>query len=254
MMVHGIDLGSRQVKLISRCAETGSIQRRLKFHTLEFYRQYSRHQGNQLEIDLNALGIENGPIVSTGYGRFHIQVAHAENIPELQAHVYGAIEQSGFKDFLLVDLGGQDSKIIQVENRAMVDFAMNDKCAASTGRFLENMAQALQLSLEELSECYENPCVISSTCAVFSETESLSLLFNGTPIREIAAGINLALFKRLMPMIGRFKFPYLLLSGGAAQSKALHYFFQQKYPVPVELLPDPIFNGAIGCCAYYNRS
>jgi len=112
-------------------------------------------------------------VVSTGYGRNNVNVENATVILELKAHTYGAVWQTGLDDFTLLDIGGQDSKVISVRNGKMADMVLNDKCAASCGRYLENMANILGIGLEELAGYHENPVELNSTCAV-SVNRSLS--------------------------------------------------------------------------------
>ncbi len=253
-MVYGIDIGSRQVKILGMDEETQTVVRRDRMDTVQFYRNYGRTAQGQFGLDAEEITGPGQRVTVTGYGRYTLQIAHSLVIPEIQAHVLGAIYQTGLKDFLLVDLGGQDSKVIRIDRGKLQDFVMNDKCAASAGRFLENMAQVLTIPLSELGDHWEDPAPIASTCAVFSESEVVGLLIRGVPVSRIAAGINTALFSRLVPMISRFKFQTLVLAGGASQSQALIHLIQRKFDCTIYPIPDPLFNGALGCCIHQMKS
>ena len=134
-MFCGIDLGSRSVKLV--IMDDNSVQRSEIFETVQFYRKYGRPTPEGLIVDFKAVEIgEIQDVVATGYGRNTINIVGATVITELKAHTVGAVWQTGLTDFTLLDLGGQDSKVIKVRNGKMVDFATNDKCASSTGRYL----------------------------------------------------------------------------------------------------------------------
>lgn len=252
-VVCGVDLGSRSVKiaLMSRKMEADKPQilRLERVDTIKFYREYGRKQGEQLVVDFAALELPSiQKLVSTGYGRNTLELAGGEVIPELKAHVLGAVYQTGLQDFTLVDLGGQDSKIIQVRRGKMVDFLTNDKCAASSGRYLENMAHVLGLSLEELGKYAENPVELNSTCAVFGESELIGKIVEGTPLVELAAGVNATIIKRILPLLRSFPGEVLVFTGGVAHNQAVRELLKEQSGWEVIVPPEPQFNGAIGCC------
>jgi (R)-2-hydroxyacyl-CoA dehydratese activating ATPase len=242
----GIDLGSRNVKLV--VMKEREIISANKFDTIEFYRNYGRRVDGQLNIDLSALGVPKvDHLVSTGYGRNSLDLSGAKVLPEIKAHLLGAIHQTGLKDFTLLDLGGQDSKIIKVQNGKMVDFLTNDKCAASTGRYLENMAHVLGISLEELGEHWENPVELNSTCAVFGESELIGKIVDGYSTSSLAAGVNYTIFKRIQPMLRQLYSPTIVFTGGVAQNKALGQLLRQETGCQVVIPEHPQYNGASGC-------
>ena len=165
-MFCGIDMGSRSVKIVMMA--DGRICRTKILETADFYRGYGSRAEGRLAVDFAALRLgEIDAVVATGYGRNTLDIAEATVIGELKAHLIGAVRQTGLTDFTLLDLGGQDSKVIKVRKGKMVGFETNDKCAASTGRYLENMATVLGISLEELSTYYEKPVELAATCAIF---------------------------------------------------------------------------------------
>ena len=144
-------------------------------------------------------------LVGTGYGRTKIPFADT-NVSEITCHGRGAHWlDTSIKT--IIDIGGQDSKVISLDDEGYVaDFQMNDKCAAGTGRFLEGMARALELKLEDLGSISlksKSPAVISSQCSVFAESEVVTLLADGVDIADIVAGIHKAIASRLLSLVKR---------------------------------------------------
>ncbi|WP_031513051.1 acyl-CoA dehydratase activase [Desulfofalx alkaliphila] len=247
-MFAGIDLGSRNVKVaLMDEKERLSLH---KFDTVAFYRQHGRLEDGQLVVDLAGLGlgaIELKSLVSTGYGRQTINLKDAKNIPEIKAHVTGAVYLTGLKDFTLLDLGGQDSKVVKISKGRMMDFETNDRCAASTGRYLENMAAVLDIDMEELSRHYEDPVDLTSTCAIFGETELIGKVVEGYSTAQLAAGVNYTIFKRVKPMLIKLASPTIVFTGGVAQNRALLEIIRQELDVEVIVPENPQYVGSIGC-------
>ena len=124
---------------------------------------------------------------------------------------------------------------------------MNDKCAASSGRYLENMARVLGMEIGELASYSEDPAPLSATCAIFGESEIIQKMAEGVPLFRIAAGVNLTIVKRVMPMLGRFPDGPVVLAGGVARGTAIAGLIASLSGREVTVLPDPVMNGAIGC-------
>lgn len=247
MRIVGIDLGSRFVKTI--VMENYKIVEKIIISTVSFYKEYCSFN-RRLVVDFKKLGIDNFDFgVSTGYGRNNVDIESFTIINELKAHAYGAIYQTGLKDFILLDVGGQDVKIIKVEKGVLTDLELNDKCAASCGRYIENMAKILETSIDEIFSYYKNPVELNSTCAVFSESELIGKIAEGVPFESLCAGVNYSLYKRLKPLLTKFKGKSLLLSGGVAQNNALLEYLKSDYD-EINVLNDSKFNGAIGCCYF----
>jgi (R)-2-hydroxyacyl-CoA dehydratese activating ATPase len=247
MRILGIDLGSREVKIV--LMEDGIVAKMFKVSTMSFYRDYCKYEGG-IVVDAERLGLGAVDIaVSTGYGRNNTDLRMFTPINEIKAHVYGAVHQSGMKDFILLDVGGQDIKIVRVEGGVATDLELNDKCAASCGRYLENMASVLEIPLDEMFMHYDNPVDLSSTCAVFSESELIGKIAEGIGQNELSAGVNYSLYKRLRPLLTKFRGHRLVLSGGVACNEALRHFLKSDYD-EIVMLDSPQFNGAIGCCIY----
>ncbi|MDA8443370.1 MAG: acyl-CoA dehydratase activase [Peptococcaceae bacterium] len=242
----GIDLGSRSVKLA--VLDNNKIIELKKFDTIQFYRDFGRRVEGQLVIDWAGLGVvEADYVVSTGYGRNALDLAGAKIMPEIKAHVVGAVYQTGLKNFTLLDLGGQDSKIVKVVEGRAADFLTNDKCAASSGRYLENMAHVLGMSLGELGRYWQDPVELNSTCAVFGESEIIGKIVDGNPMPNLAAGVNYTIFKRIQPMLRKLMSPVLVFTGGVAHNRALREIICAASAVELVIPEHPQFNGAIGC-------
>lgn len=249
MRMLGIDLGSREVKLV--ISEDDNVVEKRNFSTIHFYRNYC-HYDQRIVVDLEKLGYHAGDFsdcISTGYGRNNTDLQNFIPISEIKAHVYGAAWQSGLRDFVLLDLGGQDTKIVQVTEGLVSDLNLNDKCAASCGRYLENMAQLLEISTEELGMHHLNPVELNSTCAVFSESELIGKIAEGIPMDRLCAGVNDSMVRRMLPMVMPYAGKPILVSGGVALNQGVIHLLNQAVG-ETTVLPDPQFNGAIGCCSY----
>lgn len=245
-MFCGMDLGSRSVKMVVMDKER--LVESQVFETVQFYRAYGRQSEQGLVVDFAAIGIgEVEAVVATGYGRNTMDIVGAKVIAELKAHTLGAVWQTGLTDFTLLDLGGQDSKVIKVRKGKMVDFATNDKCAASTGRYLENMATVLDISLDELSSYWQDPVELSATCAIFGESELIGRIVEGHSTAELAAGVNYTIFKRIKPMLTSLVSDTLVFTGGVAKGLALRRLLEEELGVQVVVPGYPQLNGAIGC-------
>ncbi|MGC8610236.1 MAG: acyl-CoA dehydratase activase [Thermoplasmata archaeon] len=233
-MFLGIDIGSTTTKIIGINED---IEYRKIIPTIEFI--YSDEKENFLDS------------VSTGYGRYTIKSKVA--IPEIRAHVIGAVYQTNLENFVLLDIGGQDFKIINVKNGILDDFVTNDKCAAGTGRFLEKMANVLNVDMKDLSQNYEDPVKINSTCTVFAETELVGLMMEKYPKERLMAGINYAVFERIRPYILRFRPKQIVFTGGVANNRAISKIIEENIGVDVIIPEDPQANGAIGCAIYSKK-
>lgn len=250
MRTLGIDLGSRAVKVA--VMEDSKIVNSFKISTMTFYRDYCSYDG-KIQVNLEKLKLGKiDAFVSTGYGKNNTDLSKFNAINELKAHVYGVFFQTALKDFILLDVGGQDVKVVKVERGAITDLELNEKCAASCGRYLENMANVLEISLDEMSNFYKEPVKLNATCAVFSESELISKIAEGVGIESLCAGVNYSLYKRLSSLLTKFKGEKIILSGGVANNYALREYLKNDYK-DVICLNQAQYNGAIGCCYYGER-
>ncbi|MCK8059779.1 MULTISPECIES: acyl-CoA dehydratase activase [unclassified Fusibacter] len=247
MRVLGLDCGSRYVKMV--ILEDGHVTYKHQVSTVSFYKDYCV-SGDTLTF--KSYLISETPfdaIYTTGYGRNHMAFSGSTAVNELKAHAWGALYKSNHKDFILLDIGGQDVKVIRVEKGLLTDLELNEKCAASCGRYLENMANVLDVPLDEMSSYHENPVHLNATCAVFSESELIGQLARGADMHSLYAGVNHSLYNRLKPMLAAFKGKTLLLSGGVSHNQAIIHYLKADYD-EVIVLDDPSFNGALGCAIY----
>jgi (R)-2-hydroxyacyl-CoA dehydratese activating ATPase len=187
--------------------------------------------------------------VATGYGRKRVSFA-SRRTTEITCHALGVFHQIP-DTHTVIDLGGQDSKVIRVGPEGKVlDFVMNDRCAAGTGSFLELTARALQLDLMELSEAAvgaEEAVAVSSMCTVFAQTEVVHLVSEGVDMGRIARGVFASVVERILPLIRRAggQAPYTL-SGGVATLPAFARLVGEALDGPVHVPPHPQLAGAIG--------
>lgn len=245
MRALGIDLGSREVKIV--VMQDGAIVQMEQISTMKFYRDFCHYEG-KIVVNMDKLNVGNFDIaISTGYGRNNINLEKFKVINEVKAHVKGAKYQSGLENFVLLDMGGQDIKIMLVEKGKMIDMELNDKCAASCGRYLENMAHILEVDLDELSIYSKDPVILNSTCAVFTESELIAKIAEGVEKEVLCAGINFSLYNRLKPLLRKFKSEVLVVAGGVSYNQALLTYLKQDY-AEILRVNEPQFNGAIGCC------
>ena len=193
-------------------------------------------------------------LIGTGYGRNKVPFAD-ENISEISCHAMG-VHVTAPSVKAIIDIGGQDVKGIAIDTDGTVlNFAMNDKCAAGTGRFFESMARAFEMSLDEfsnLSLTAKNVIPITAQCAVFAESEVISLVGEGKPMEEIAAGIQLSVAKRCFVMAKKAGAAVsVTLTGGCAKNEGLKKAIEKVLKINVVDLPtDPQLMGALGAAEY----
>lgn len=199
------------------------------------------------ELGIEASSIEK--IVSTGYGRNSVDFAN-KAMTEIICHGAGAyFSNSAVRT--VVDVGGQDSKALVLDDAGKVkDFVMNDKCAAGTGRFLEVMARALEVNLDDfggLSLHSEKPAKISSICTVFAESEVISLISKGEARENIIAGIHESVASRVYSMAQRLpiKAP-IMMTGGVAKNIGLVRVLEKRFNTDILVTEYAQVNGAIG--------
>jgi predicted CoA-substrate-specific enzyme activase len=189
-------------------------------------------------------------VISTGYGRAKVPFAR-RHVTEITCHAKGA--KTLFPEAkTIIDIGGQDSKVIYVNEQGHpLNFVMNDKCAAGTGRFLEVMAGALEIDLDEmgpLSFQAQNESVeVSSMCTVFAETEVISLLAQGHHKGDIAAAIFSAIARRVTGLAGQLGVQEpVVMSGGVAKGIGIVRALEKKLRTSLLLPPEPQLVGALG--------
>lgn len=188
-------------------------------------------------------------IVATGYGRVSVPFA-GKRVTEISCHAIGA--HYLFPDTgTVIDIGGQDSKVIRIGGSGKVmDFTMNDKCAAGTGRFLEVMAAKLRVSLDEMSDLSlqaGGEVAISSVCTVFAESEVVSLVAKNHPKEEIIRGLHRAIVNRVWSMVKTLGiYGEVTMTGGVAKNKGVVELMEEKLGSSIHIYSEPQIVGALG--------
>ena len=246
MYFAGIDVGSTITKvviinrssLISVIGPTGAEHRHLAHKVMAAALRQARLSFDQVSF-----------IVATGYGRINVPFADRQ-FTEISCHAKGT--KSLFPSArTIIDIGGQDCKAIKLKPDGKVaDFVMSDKCAAGTGRFLEVIAEALGVKLEEmgnLSLQASTKVKISSTCTVFAEQEVVSHLAQGVPVADIIAGIHEAIATRIVNMVkGLGVESGIVVTGGGAKNIGLVKAIEEGLEQSVKVPPEPLLTGALG--------
>jgi len=187
-------------------------------------------------------------VVATGYGRLNVPFADRQ-ITELTCHARGV--SSLFPDVrTTIDIGGQDAKCMKINNGRMVDFVMNDKCAAGTGRFLEITAATLGIGVEQLGDISlkrTKKLQISSFCTIFAQQEVVTLLSDGENLEDIIAGLHDALSSRVAGLARRLKVePDVVLTGGVAKNAGIVKAMKENLGCELLIPEDPLLTGALG--------
>ena len=247
MITAGIDIGSITAK--AAVMAEGKIR-----GTRVIFTGYNAEQAGTKVYEelLKELGIEKSDIrrvVSTGYGRNSVKFMD-KAMTEIICHGAGAYYLNP-RARSVIDIGGQDSKAIVLDEKGKVkNFAMNDKCAAGTGRFLEVMARALEVDLDgfgALSLRAGDPSRISSLCTVFAESEVISLISKGEKRENIIAGIHESIAARIAAMANRLRIaPLVVMTGGVAKNIGVVKALERKIGMAVEVSEYAQVNGAIG--------
>jgi len=245
LITAGVDIGSTMTKVVvfdeevraSVIGPTGAEHRRLANQVM----QEALQKANVAFEDVVY-------VVATGYGRINVPFADKQ-ITEISCHARGVY--SLFPTVrTIIEIGGQDSKAIKLASGKVVNFVMNDKCAAGTGRFLEVIAEALGLDLEEMAELAlkaTKKVSVSSTCTVFAEQEMVSRLAEGEAIENVVAGLFDATASRICGMAERLRIEDdVVLTGGGAKNVGLCKAFAERLRLQPLVPSEPLLTGAIG--------
>jgi len=215
--------------------------------------------GPQRAIDavLEAAGMKKEDMaytLATGYGRTSLMQGIADKqMSELSCHARGAAFL--FPDVhTVIDIGGQDVKVLHIDNGTMTNFQMNDKCAAGTGRFLDVMARVLEVKVEELGTLgamSTKQVGISSTCTVFAESEVISQLAMGTDKCDIINGIHRSVAGRVAGLAHRIGVtPEVVMTGGVAQNTGVVKALEAELGCTIHTSPLTQYNGALGAALF----
>ncbi len=244
----GVDLGSTTAKAVVTDAG-GAI---LAASTVQMGAVSQRGMQRAVDAALAEAGVTADGLdgtVATGYGR-RLVPGVARTFTEITCHARGTAAMCpGVR--LVIDIGGQDSKAITVDESGLVeDFAMNDRCASGTGRFYEVLARALECDLGELAELAlqgGRDLEVSSMCATFAETEIISLLAQGLPAADIASSVHRAVAARTLALVAQVgKRTPVVLTGGVARNRAAVHFLAEALNLEVQVPARPQITGAYG--------
>jgi predicted CoA-substrate-specific enzyme activase len=241
----GVDIGSSMTKVVisgegvvaSVIGPTGPEHRKLAHKVME-------EALRQAHLGFGDLTY----VVATGYGRINVPFADRQ-VTEITCHAKGTHSLLPSAR-TVIDIGGQDSKGIKINDGKVAGFVMNDKCAAGTGRFLEVIADALAVPLEKLGELAlsaPRPAVISNTCTVFAEQEVIAQLAGGESVPNLIAGIHEAIAARIFGMVSKLKIEReVAVTGGGAKNIGLVRALEARFGYPLLVPPEPLITGALG--------
>lgn len=244
----GVDVGSTQTKAVIMEESAGIVVRALVdtgANVVKAAENAYRLACREARLDPRDVGY----VVGTGYGRYKITFGNTQ-ITEISCHARGA-------HFIfpntrtVIDMGGQDSKAISIgADASVLDFVMNDKCAAGTGRFLSNAADVMGIGLDEvgpLSLRGTQPVKLTTVCTVFVESDILSYLSMGKKAEDILRGVHLAIAKRTISLARRVSIePEITLTGGVAKNIGMVQALEEVLGTKLQVSPDAHFMGAIG--------
>jgi predicted CoA-substrate-specific enzyme activase len=250
MISVGIDAGSATTKAVL-VKDDGSTVHSIRPTKFDFVSAAEKVYEDVLGI----AGIDRKEVdhvYSTGYGRNSINFAD-KSISEITAHAKGV--HHIYPDVEgIIDIGGQDSKVISVNNGKVTDFLMNDKCAAGTGKFLEYTARALEVPIEELGKMAldsKSPASISSMCTVFAESEVISLRAKGYSKEDISAGLVESIARRVAVMARQIGLKEnVAFVGGVAKNAGIKAALENELGISLYVLPEPQITGALGAALH----
>jgi predicted CoA-substrate-specific enzyme activase len=247
MITCGIDIGSTTIEIVlhdgmdavGKCMAVSGA----------FPAENAKKAFAGLLSDLKLVRSDVGGIVATGFGRNYFDQADRV-MSEITCHAAGVIAQIP-KAHTVIEIGGQDSKMIQLDDEAKVrDFVMNDRCAAGTGKFIETVARTLNMPVEETGEVglrALKACEISSMCAVFAETEIVGLLHQGASPASVLRGVFNAVARRILGMAGRIGMrDEIVFTGGVAKNIGVQKALQEITGHEIRVPAEPQFTGALG--------
>ncbi len=248
----GVDVGSTQTKAVILDERGRIVSRALVDTGANVTRAAEQAFQEALRAgDLREEEVEY--VVGTGYGRYKVTFGNKQ-VTEISCHGRGAVHMFPATRTVL-DMGGQDTKAIRVSpSGEIVDFCMNDKCAAGTGRFLGAAANALDLSLSELGPTAlrgERPVKISTTCTVFAESEVLSWLGKGKKLEDILLGVHQSIAARSVGLLRRVGIePEVTFTGGVARNQAMIAALNERLGLTVNVSEESHFMGALGAALF----
>ncbi len=247
MYFAGVDIGSTMTKIVLTQRDHRVLSA-IKGPTGPEHRQLANEVMKMALEQANLQLDEISYVVATGYGRLNVPFADRQ-ITELTCHARGV--SSLFTNVrTAIDIGGQDAKCMKINNGKMVDFVMNDKCVAGTGRFLEIIAATLGVKVEELGDISlksTKKLEISSFCTIFAQQEVVTRLSDGENLEDIIAGLHDALASRVAGLVRRLKIePDVVLTGGVAKNAGIVKAMKENLGCELLIPEDPLLTGALG--------
>jgi predicted CoA-substrate-specific enzyme activase len=243
----GIDIGSTMTKVVL-IDTTEKVLSAIKGPTGPEHRQLA-NEVMKMALEQASLQLDDiAYIVATGYGRVNVPFAD-DQITELSCHARGVY--SLFPNVrTAIDIGGQDAKCMKIQNGKLVDFVMNDKCAAGTGRFIEVIAATLGIKLEDLGTLSlksTKKVAISNICTIFAQQEIVTALSEGEKAEDIIAGMHDALASRVATLARRLKIqPDVVLTGGVAKNIGMVKAMKESLGCELLVPEEPLLTGALG--------
>ena len=247
----GLDLGSTSTKFV--VMQDGKIL--YKYRLPPGWSSKEAAENVKADLIKNGYSFDDFRCVSTGYGRVSVDYAN-KNITEITCHAKGTEYLFGEQEVAIIDIGGQDTKIIVLENGQVKDFIMNDKCSAGTGRFLEVMANAMGYDPASLCELARKGkgVKISSMCTVFAESEVIGLAGAGTPKEDIAFGIVESITEKVVSQCRNVPEDFkVFLTGGLCNCPYILESLSGKLHRKVETHEDAMYAGAIGAAVFAEK-
>ena len=247
MYFAGVDIGSTMTK-VALMDRSGNLLSTIKGPTGPEHRQLANEVMRQALEQAGLRIDEMSYIVATGYGRLNVPFADRQ-ITELSCHARGV--SSLFPDVrTAIDIGGQDAKCMKIDKGRLTTFAMNDKCAAGTGRFLEVTATTLDIRLEDMGDIASKATKkiqISNLCTIFAQQEVVALLSRGEELENIVAGLHDALASRVAALARRLGIePDLVLTGGVAKNNGMVKAMKESLGCQLLVPEEPLLTGALG--------
>ena len=252
MLVAGVDVGSTQTKAVVLDSEPKVIGRALVDTGARLTDAAELAFGQALE-EAGATRDDVAAVIGTGYGRYRVEFGETQ-VTEISCHARGAVFLFPETTSVL-DIGGQDTKAIRVgEQGQVLDFCMNDKCSAGTGRFLGAASQALELPLGELgglAMTARNPVKMTTTCTVFAESEILGWLALGRKVEDVLMGVHGAIASRSFALLRRVGIePEITFTGGVSRNTAMVKLLEELVESPINVSEESHYCGAIGAALY----
>lgn len=254
MFFLGIDIGSACIKALL-LDKTGAVRASLIGPTGPDYRRFSDKVVSDV-LKMANIGLDDiSCVAATGYGRFHVPFANRQ-VTELTCHAIG-VAQLFPSAGTVIDIGGQDTKVLRIVDGRLDNFVMNDKCAAGTGRFLDILSKTLGLSVENLGELSLNSSSkinINNICALFAQSEVIHYISKGIPLEDIIAGLHDGIAGRVASLVKRIGLKSeVVFTGGVAKNVGVIKSIGDRLKIEIIVPDEPQIVGALGAAIMAKR-